>query len=116
MGRLYGEVLFAHVGTSPCVVAGYSLGGKIAFEAARALQRAGGNPACVLLIDASASTLIGPNLGPAWQSLSSIWRGATNATAEDGSYLHRMSRMLQRFLAFGQVDGAAATGDGEGRL
>jgi amino acid adenylation domain-containing protein len=94
LGELYGDVLFAHVGTSPCVVAGYSVGGKIAFEAARTLQRAGGNAAYVLLIDASTRTLIGPNLGPAWQSLLSIWHGATTPTSNDGSYMDRLSATL----------------------
>jgi amino acid adenylation domain-containing protein len=94
MGQLCGDVLFAHVGTSPCVVAGYSLGGKIAFEAARTLLRAGGNAAYVLLIDASASTLIGPNLGPAWLSLSSIWHDATSPKHDHGSYLHRIHGTL----------------------
>ena len=41
LGALYADVLRAHAGSSPCVIAGYSLGGKIAFEAAHALQRAG---------------------------------------------------------------------------
>ena len=36
------------------MIAGYSLGGKIAFEAAHALQRAGGNVGLVLLVDARA--------------------------------------------------------------
>ena len=52
LGALYGEVLRAHAGSSPCVVAGYSFWGKVAFEAARALQRAGGNVAVVVLLDA----------------------------------------------------------------
>ena len=53
LGALFGEILAEHAGSSPCVIAGYSLGGKIAFEAARVLQRAGGNVAFVLLLDAA---------------------------------------------------------------
>ena len=52
IGALYGDVLRAYVGSSPCVVLGYSFFGKIAFEAARELQRARGNVACVILVDA----------------------------------------------------------------
>ena len=52
LGAYYGDILRAHAGSSPCVIAGYSLGGKIAFEAAQALQRAGGNVGLVLLLDA----------------------------------------------------------------
>jgi amino acid adenylation domain-containing protein len=51
LGALYGDGLYAHAGASPCVIAGYSFAGKMAFEAARVLQRAGGNVAFVLLID-----------------------------------------------------------------
>ena len=50
--RYYGDVVRAHAGSSPCVLAGYSLGGKIAFEAAHALQRAGGDVGLVVLVDA----------------------------------------------------------------
>ena len=53
LGALYGDVLRAHAGSSPCVVVGCYFGGKIAFEAARTLQRAGGNVALVLLIDST---------------------------------------------------------------
>ena len=52
LGALYGNVLHDHVGSSPCVVVGCYAKGKIAFEAAHALRRAGGNVALVLLIDA----------------------------------------------------------------
>ena len=51
LGALHGEVVRAHAGTSPCVVAGYSFQGKVVIEVARALQRLGGNLALVLLID-----------------------------------------------------------------
>ena len=94
IGELYGNVLSTHVGTAPCVIAGYSLGGKIAFEAARELQRAGGQVAYVLLIDASPLTFIGPNLGPVLRSLSSIFHGAVNGTGYDGSYRQRLRMTL----------------------
>ena len=51
MAALYGDALRAHAGSSPCAVVGYSFSGKIAFEAARVLQHAGGNVATVILID-----------------------------------------------------------------
>ena len=78
LGALYGDVLRAHAGSSPCVIAGYSLGGKIAFEAAHALRRAGGNVRLVLLVDAWAFTWSGATRGPVWQSLRWIWRGAAS--------------------------------------
>ena len=76
LGVLYGERLAAHAGSEPCVIAGYCLGGKIAFEAARVMQRAGGNVAFVLLLDARTFTSRSYTLGPALESLAQIWRGA----------------------------------------
>ena len=54
LGARYGDILRAHAGSSPCVLAGYSFFGRVTFEAARAFMDAGGNVACVLLIDAYA--------------------------------------------------------------
>jgi thioesterase domain-containing protein len=68
------------------VIAGYCIGGKIAFEAARAVQRAGGNVALVLLLDARALTSRNYTLGPALESLAQIWRGGV----EDAFSLHRL--------------------------
>ena len=92
LGALYGDVLYAHAGSSPCVVAGYSFGGKVAFEAARALQRAGGNLAFVLLIDAY--TWSGLTRGTGWRSLWWIWRPAATGTASDTPYINRLSAAL----------------------
>ena len=87
------------------MVAGYCIGGKIAFEAAHVLQRAGGNVAFVLLLDARASTLSGTTFEPAAQSLAQIWRGAVLRRDQDSSFMHRMRASLTdswavaRFLA-----------------
>jgi thioesterase domain-containing protein len=43
--------LSAHLGSSPCVLAGHSFGGVIAFEAAHQLQRMGGKVELVILLD-----------------------------------------------------------------
>jgi len=40
-----------HVGTAPCVLAGYSFAGVMAFEAAHQLQRLGGKVEMVILLD-----------------------------------------------------------------
>jgi thioesterase domain-containing protein len=95
LGAIYGEALAAHAGSKPCVVAGYCLGGKIAFEAARALQRAGGNVAFVLILDARAYTSSSYTLGPAWESLAQIWRGTLPGKAEDGFFRHRWRAALR---------------------
>ena len=92
-------------GRAPCVIAGYCIGGKIAFEAAHVLQRAGGNVAFVLLLDAWASTSSSYTLGPAAQSLAQIWRGAVLRQDEDSAFMHRLRASLTdswtvaRFLA-----------------
>ena len=97
LGSLYSDVLHAHVGSSPCVIEGYSLGGKLAFQAAHALRRSGGNVELVLLVDAWAFTWSGATRGPAWQSLRRIWRGTARGTNSDPSYLNRLSAMLADF-------------------
>ena len=85
LGALYGDVLWAHAGSTPCIVAGYSLGGNIAFEAAGALQRAGGKAALVLLVDAWAFSYSGATRGPGWQSLRWIWQSLTAGPSGRGA-------------------------------
>ena len=94
LGALYGSVLHEHVGSSSCVVVGCYAKGKIAFEAARTLQRAGGNVTLVLLIDAFVG--IGGNRGLAWRSLSSIWRPLAEP-AGDTPYIDRLSVSFRSF-------------------
>ena len=63
--------LSAHVGSSPCVLAGWSFAGIMAFEAAHRLQKQGGRVEMVMLID----TLLKPPRPPvgAWFRLSKRW-------------------------------------------
>jgi hypothetical protein len=91
---LYGDALRAHAGSSPCVVMGYSFLGKIAFEAARVLQHAGGNVAVVILIDAFAWGGVPGRLDFAWQSLLRIWRDAAGGTPKHTSYIGGLSASL----------------------
>jgi thioesterase domain-containing protein len=98
LGGLYGEILAAHTGSEPCVIAGYCIGGKIAFEAARVVQRAGGTVALVLLLDARAFTSSSHTLGPALESLTQIWRGSVPRKVEDAFSLHRFSASLSDTL------------------
>jgi amino acid adenylation domain-containing protein len=80
LGALHGEVVRAHAGTSPCVVAGYSFQGKVVIEAARALQRLGGNLALVLLIDSTAWTGTAHGIRQTvWRNLRWIRRGPDDA-------------------------------------
>ena len=92
LGALYGGVLREHAGSSPCVVVGCYFGGKIAFEAARVLQSAGGKVAFVVLIDAFAGRTGTRRL--VWQSWRWIWHAAT-ATADDTTYMDRLSALLR---------------------
>jgi amino acid adenylation domain-containing protein len=91
LGALYADVLRAHAGSSPCSVIGYSFGGKVAFEAARAVQRAKNNVAVVLLIDAYAWS--GLTRGTTSRVLRSIWRGAMGET-NDASYVGKLGESL----------------------
>jgi amino acid adenylation domain-containing protein len=94
LGASCGDLVLAHAGSSPCVIAGYSFDGKVAFEAACALQRAGGNVACALLIDAYAFTGRGATLGPLLRSLRWIWRGGAR---EDTGWVIRLSVALRNY-------------------
>jgi amino acid adenylation domain-containing protein len=76
LGHLYGNMLSEHAGSNCCVVAGCNFQGKTAFEAARALQSAGGNVAFVLLIDAFTGSG-GTRSGPALRAWRSIWHSVT---------------------------------------
>jgi amino acid adenylation domain-containing protein len=87
LGALYSDSVRAHAGSSPFVILGYSLGGKIAFEAAHALRRAGGNLGLVLLVDAWAFTWTGATRGPLLQGLGSILRGAGTGARNESLHL-----------------------------
>ena len=94
LGAYFSDVLRAHAGSSPCIIAGYSVGGKIAFEAAHALRRAGGNVGLILLIDARAFVWSGPIRGPALESLGRIWQGTVDGMDSGLSYLARLNASL----------------------
>ncbi len=80
LGALHGAAVRAHAGTSPCIVAGYSFQGKVAIEAARALQRAGGCLATVLFIDSSAWSGTAHQLKETLRRNFQLVRGADAAT------------------------------------
>jgi thioesterase domain-containing protein len=64
--------LSAHVGTVPCVLAGHSFGGVIAFEAAHQLQRLGGRVEMVILLDTHGKRP--PLLSEVWPKLRQGWK------------------------------------------
>ncbi|MEI9915736.1 MAG: phosphopantetheine-binding protein [Methylovirgula sp.] len=73
LGKLFADPIQAHAKSSQCVIIGYSLSGKFAFEAARQLQRAGGNVVLVVVVDAWARSWYGTNRATK-ESLRWIWR------------------------------------------
>jgi amino acid adenylation domain-containing protein len=89
LGDLYADALLKHVGSSPCIVVGYSFSGKVAFEATRAMQRAMGNVAFVLLVDAYSWS--GLTRGTVRQVLSLIWSNALDESAKNRSHTKRLS-------------------------
>jgi amino acid adenylation domain-containing protein len=97
LGALYAEVLCAHAGSSPCVVAGYSFAGKIMFEAARALQRSGGNVAFVIFVDAHASVWETSTREQLKRSLHWIWQNAVAGTESGVHYSKTMSALLGNY-------------------
>ena len=106
LGALHGEVVRAHAGTSPCVVAGYSFQGRVVIEVARALQRLGGNLALVLLIDSSAWTGTAHGIRQTvWRNLPWIRREPATETPDAAhmksfsASLHDSWRLLRWLLA-----------------
>ena len=92
ISALYADLIHAHAGSSPCVIVGYSFFGKVAFEAAHALQRDGGNIAYVILIDAFNWTAARPG----WrQSLQWIWRGGATEKDKNVTYLNKSAGRLR---------------------
>jgi thioesterase domain-containing protein len=82
LGARYAAAIDDHAGNSPCVIVGYSFLGKVAFETAHALQRAGGQVALVLLIETTAWPELPTERGCAARSLRLIWRNdARGATS-----------------------------------
>jgi pimeloyl-ACP methyl ester carboxylesterase len=106
----YVSALRAHAGSSPCVLAGYSLAGLMAFEAAHQFQRQGGKVAMVLLFD-SPSKRPG-RLLTAWNKVRRAWRTASVPPTSPHSplmdYRYRLkglsrwfwSRLQRRALSF----------------
>jgi thioesterase domain-containing protein len=96
LGALHGDVVCAHAGTTPCVVAGYSFQGKVVIEAARALRRAGANLVLVLLIDSTAWTGSAPGMRQTmWRSLQHVWRNLAVRTADDNAHGKSLSASLR---------------------
>lgn len=87
IGKLFGEALLAHAGKTRCIIAGYSLGGKIALEAARVFRQAGGSVALVLLVDSRAFTWsTASKLATVWRSALMVLGGTAFRTEADDSY------------------------------
>jgi len=92
----YVAALRSHVGSSTCVLAGFSFAGVMAFEAARQLQERGGAVEAVLLFDSCAI----PTHQIAWRTLRQNWRQALNLLPADrpsqsnGSRLTALSHLI----------------------
>jgi amino acid adenylation domain-containing protein len=76
LGAVHADLIHEHAKSTPCVVAGYSMWGRIAFEAARAMEQQGSEVALVLLLDARVATESGTNRGAIKEAMRWIWRGA----------------------------------------
>lgn len=99
LGRIYGDTLLAHAGTSPFVIAGYSFWGKVAFEAAHRAKDRGGKVAIIILIDAYAWTAgFGFSFGAFREGLKWLWRrsdATVNKTNKSTDPFERMLNSLQ---------------------
>jgi amino acid adenylation domain-containing protein len=87
----YVAELSAHVGSTPCVLAGFCYAGRIAFEAAHQLHQLGGKVECVVLIDTDAQPVKRYKL--AWQILRQDWKHPVNGSSANGTLRSLGSRM-----------------------
>ena len=87
----YVAALGAHTGASPCVLAGHSFAGLMAFEAAHQFQRQGGKVEMVMLLDTWATPPIPHRV--AWHQ----WRQNWKQAPPNGSRL-RNSWRISRWL------------------
>ena len=65
------KVLAAHAGSTPCMLAGHSFAGLLAFEAARQLQMQGGKVDTVIIVDKWSR--YPPPFQVAWGNLRQCW-------------------------------------------
>jgi thioesterase domain-containing protein/aryl carrier-like protein len=86
----YVAALSAHAGASPCVLAGHSFAGLMAFEAAHQFLRQGGKVEMVMLLDAWARSPIPHQV--AWHQWRQNWKQAPNGSRLRSSW--RISRWL----------------------
>ena len=77
----YATALSAHTRSSPCVLAGYSFAGLMAFEAAHQIQGQGGKVDLVLLIDSVAK--FQTPYQAAWHQLRQDWKQVANGLSTD---------------------------------
>jgi amino acid adenylation domain-containing protein len=87
----YVAALSAHAGASPCVLAGHSFAGLMAFEAAHQFQRQGGKVEMVILLDTWARFPTPRQV--AWHQWRQNWKQAPN-----GSRLRRFWRITRWLL------------------
>ena len=104
LAALYVTVLKVHTRSSPCVLAGYSFNGLVAFEAAHQLIKQGGKVEVVILLDSWAQF-------PAkvvWQKLRKDWRRMPNQRSTTlqtiSSGLRRSWSIIRWFLLKSQQE------------
>ena len=79
----YVAAIREHAGNSSCILAGYSFGGLMAFEAAHQIRRQGGQVETLILLDAPAQHPKDSRPHElAWRKLHDVWNPATR----DGSH------------------------------
>ncbi len=101
----YVAALSAHARSSPCVLAGHSFAGLIAFEAAHQFQKRGGKVEMVFLLDSWAR--VPSPYQVAWHNLWDCWKPASDGLREDQHARSTIARVrrswrITRWL-FGQA-------------
>jgi thioesterase domain-containing protein len=84
----YVSVLTAHAPLLPCIVAGFSFQGLMAFEAAHQVNRRGGKVRAVMLLDSRAK------YPTQWEKFKQVWKGKAN----DASFFSMLEWMFVKAL------------------
>ena len=95
----YTAAISLHRRSSPCILAGHSFGGLMAFEAAHQLRRQGVKVELIILLDAPAKYATPRQI--AWQKLTQVWQCGSGSRSSIGFRLGSSLRVVLWMLVKG---------------
>ena len=92
----YVAAIREHAGSAPCILAGYSFAGLMAFEAAHQIRQQGGKVETLILLDAAAQYPTEYEL--AWWRLRKLWKPSPNKRSRE-----KPQSFVRRLMSSGEV-------------